>query len=189
MRNDIAVFQIPPTFKSYNFWYDRKELKCFKGVVSVAWWLVHRLSSSNDCGLNPNSDKKEDLNLFFCLFQDINTQSCMVLLTWNFLRLMPGMFLLIMIRYKRLWEHEKCIENEKIITQFVGTCEICVRYGDRVSNSDWSCHICSMRLKSVLVKYEKYGTLSMYLVWNKQQKRLLIYFTGENQDNLLWIDK
>ena len=25
------------------------------------------------------------------------------------------------------------------------------------------CHICSMRLKKVLVKYEKYGTLSIYV--------------------------
>ena len=35
--------------------------------------------------------------------------------------------------------------------------------GDRVSKSDKICLICIMRLKGVLVRYEKYGTLSMYI--------------------------
>ena len=39
----------------------------------------------------------------------------------------------------------------------------CDQNGDRVSTYDKSCHICSMRLNRHLVKYEKYGTLSMYI--------------------------
>ena len=55
------------------------------------------------------------------------------------------------------------VEKEKIIGQFVGTSKICNRNGDRGSKTDKSCLICSMRLKNVLVKYEKYGTLSLHL--------------------------
>ena len=43
--------------------------------------------------------------------------------------------------------------------QFVGTSKVCDQNGNRVSKTNYSCHICSMRLKSVLAKYEKYGTL------------------------------
>ena len=42
----------------------------------------------------------------------------------------------------------------------------CDQNGDRVSKNDESCHTCSMRLKGVLVKFEKYGTLSMYHQFN-----------------------
>ena len=49
-----------------------------------------------------------------------------------------------------------------LISQIVGISEGCDQNGDRVSKNDKSCHICIMRLKGVLVKYEKYGTLSMY---------------------------
>ena len=34
--------------------------------------------------------------------------------------------------------------------------------GDRVSKDNKSYHICSIRLKMSLAKYETYGTLSMY---------------------------
>ena len=54
------------------------------------------------------------------------------------------------------------IEGGKIISQMVGISESCDPNVDRVSRNDKSCHICSLRLKDVLVKYEKYGTLSIY---------------------------
>ena len=46
-------------------------------------------------------------------------------------------------------------EDKEIIGQHVGISEGCDQNGDRVSKNDKSCHICSMRLKAVLVKYEK----------------------------------
>ena len=39
---------------------------------------------------------------------------------------------------------------------------VCNQNGGRVSKNDKSWHSFSMILKKVLVKYEKYGTLSMY---------------------------
>ena len=56
------------------------------------------------------------------------------------------------------------VEKEKMISVFVfvGASEICDGNSDRESKTDESCHICSMRQQSVLVKYEKYGTLSIY---------------------------
>ena len=47
-------------------------------------------------------------------------------------------------------------------TQIVGISEVCDPNGDRVSKSNKICHICNMRQKSVFVKYEKNGTLSIY---------------------------
>ena len=44
----------------------------------------------------------------------------------------------------------------------VGISEDCDQNGDRVSNRDKSCHIFSMRVNGVLVKYEKYG-LCLYV--------------------------
>ena len=49
-----------------------------------------------------------------------------------------------------------------IISQIVRIGEVCDQNGDRVSKNNKSCHICSMRVKRLLVKYEKYGTLYMY---------------------------
>ena len=46
--------------------------------------------------------------------------------------------------------------------QFGATSKVCDGNDDRVSKTDKSCYICSMRLKSVLVRYENYGTLSIY---------------------------
>ena len=42
--------------------------------------------------------------------------------------------------------------------------EVCDQNGDRVPKSNQSCHMCIMRPKRCLVKYEKYGTLSIYFV-------------------------
>ena len=50
------------------------------------------------------------------------------------------------------------IEKEKIIGQTVGISKNCDQYSDRVSKYDKSCHICSMRLKGLLVKY-KFGEI------------------------------
>ena len=47
----------------------------------------------------------------------------------------------------------------KIISQIVVISWGWDQNDDRVSKNNKSCHFCSMRLKSVLVKYEKYGTL------------------------------
>ena len=54
-----------------------------------------------------------------------------------------------------------------IISQIVGIIEDCDQNCDRVSKNDKIFHICSMRLKSVLVRYEKYGTLSMSEGWRR----------------------
>ena len=57
------------------------------------------------------------------------------------------------------------VENEKIISQFIGPSKICEPNGDRVSKSlrpNKSGHNCSKRLKGVKVKCEKYGTLSIH---------------------------
>ena len=59
---------------------------------------------------------------------------------------------------------------------------------DRVSHNDKSCHICSMKLKCISVKYEKYGTLSIYnhhltsisvQSWNSQFCLLADFFIGQ----------
>ena len=50
------------------------------------------------------------------------------------------------------------VEDEKIISQIVGISED-DQNGDRASKNDKSCRICIMRLKVVLLKYEKYGTV------------------------------
>ena len=52
--------------------------------------------------------------------------------------------------------------NEKSISQFVGSSEVCDQNADRVSRKDKSCQVCSKKIKVLLAKYEKYGTLSMY---------------------------
>ena len=52
-------------------------------------------------------------------------------------------------------------EDEKISSQIVGISEGSDQNGDRVSKNDKSCHIHRMRPKGVLVKYEKYVTLSI----------------------------
>ena len=44
-----------------------------------------------------------------------------------------------------------------IISRIVGISEDCDQNGERVSKTDKSCHVCIMRLKGVLVKYEKMG--------------------------------
>ena len=49
----------------------------------------------------------------------------------------------------------KTYNSEKIISQIVGISEGCDQNGERVSETDKICHICSMRLKNVLVRYEK----------------------------------
>ena len=56
-------------------------------------------------------------------------------------------------------------ENEKIVSQIVGSGKWCDQNGDSVSTSDKSYYICMIRLKRLLVKYEKNGTLpSAYTV-------------------------
>ena len=55
-------------------------------------------------------------------------------------------------------------EEENIICQIVGISKGCDQNGDWVSNKNKSCHNGSMIIKSVLVKYEKYGTLSIYII-------------------------
>ena len=55
------------------------------------------------------------------------------------------------------------VENEKIISQIVWASEVFDQNDNRVSRNDKSCHICSMRLKRLLAKHEKYGTLSIDL--------------------------
>ena len=52
-----------------------------------------------------------------------------------------------------------------IISQIVGISEGCGQKGDRVSKKDKSCHIRNMSLKGVLVKFEKYGTLSIDIIF------------------------
>ena len=65
-------------------------------------------------------------------------------------------------RFSEVFEIKFRVENEKIISQNVGISEVCDQNGVRVSKNNKSCHICSMRLKSVLAQYEKYGALSMH---------------------------
>ena len=55
------------------------------------------------------------------------------------------------------------------IGKLSGLEKVCDQNGDRESKNDKSCHMYSIGLKCVLAKYEKYGTLSIY-VW------LSIYF-------------
>ena len=49
-----------------------------------------------------------------------------------------------------------------IISQIVGVFKVCDHNVDRVSKNDKICHICSMTLKRLLVKCDKYGTWSIY---------------------------
>ena len=59
-----------------------------------------------------------------------------------------------------------------LICQIVGTSKVCDQSGDRVSKSNKSSHICSMRLKGLLAENKKYETklkvLSHYLVSRNQ---------------------
>ena len=57
-------------------------------------------------------------------------------------------------------------KDEKIISQIVGFIKDCDQNGDRVSKINVSCHICIRSLKSVFVRYEKYGTLFINLTLN-----------------------
>ena len=59
--------------------------------------------------------------------------------------------------------HTFNVETEKIIFQNVRISEVCDQNGDGVSKNYKSSHIFSMRLKRVLVKYEKYGALSIHV--------------------------
>ena len=49
------------------------------------------------------------------------------------------------------------VENEKIISHLSGL----VKSVTKTETGCLNCHICSMRFKGVLVKNEKYGTLSI----------------------------
>ena len=52
-----------------------------------------------------------------------------------------------------------------ILRLIVGFSKDCDKNGDRVSKNNENCHICIISwLKVVLVNYEKYGTLSIYVV-------------------------
>ena len=53
------------------------------------------------------------------------------------------------------------VGNEKIISQIVQVNEVCDQNGDKVSKSNKSCHIYSIRQKGLLALYEKCGTLSV----------------------------
>ena len=64
------------------------------------------------------------------------------------------------------------VEDEVIISQIVRISEGCDQNGNRVSKNDKSCHICSMRLKGVLVTYEKYGTMFIYLGIDEGETKL-----------------
>ena len=55
-------------------------------------------------------------------------------------------------------------ENEKIVSQIVGSGKWCDQNGDSVSTSDKSYYICMIRLKRLLVKCEKYGALSIQIL-------------------------
>ena len=57
------------------------------------------------------------------------------------------------------------------LVKIVGISLICDKNGDRVSKNGKSSHICSMRLKVVLVKYQKYRTLSMYNCFDPYTKQ------------------
>ena len=46
------------------------------------------------------------------------------------------------------------MEDEKFISQIVVSSSSCDQNGDRVSKKDKICHICSMRLKGVSVRYD-----------------------------------
>ena len=65
------------------------------------------------------------------------------------------------------------LENEKSISQIVGSDKWCDQNGDRVSKSNKSYYICMIRLKSILVKYERFGTLSIHIKYSKD------WFEGE----------
>ena len=52
-------------------------------------------------------------------------------------------------------------ENEKIIGQIVGVGEVCYQSGDRVSKNYKVAKFALFSWKGVLIKYEKYGTLSI----------------------------
>ena len=44
------------------------------------------------------------------------------------------------------------VEIEQIISQIVGVSDVCDQNGDRITNNDKSCRVCSMRRKRLLVK-------------------------------------
>ena len=52
-------------------------------------------------------------------------------------------------------------ERGKKKSEIVWVSKVCHQNVDRVSNNDKSCHICSIKLEGLFVKYEKYGTLSL----------------------------
>ena len=62
----------------------------------------------------------------------------------------------------RGWQSAQNNEDEKIISQIVGISRDCDENGGRVSKNDNNFNICIKRLKGVLVKYEKYGTVSIH---------------------------
>ena len=49
------------------------------------------------------------------------------------------------------------------LVELSGLVKVYDQNGDSVSKNDKSCHICSMTQKGVFAKYEKYGTLSIYV--------------------------
>ena len=51
--------------------------------------------------------------------------------------------------------HMTKLKNEEIISQIVGSSWVYDQNGDMVSNNDKSFHICSLRLKKVLVRISK----------------------------------
>ena len=63
---------------------------------------------------------------------------------------------------------ESRIEKKRFKNQIVWSGKNCDQNGDRVSKYDKKFHICSMGIKRLFVKYERYGTLSMNNIVIKQ---------------------
>ena len=58
-----------------------------------------------------------------------------------------------------------CMRKTNTHIKIVRISEGCPQNGDRVSKNNVSCHICIRWPKSVLVRYEKYGTISIYYIY------------------------
>ena len=77
-------------------------------------------------------------------------------------------------------------------SQIVGIREGCDQNGERVSEKDESCHICIIRLRSVLVRYEKYGILSIkksmksYSSENSSSHHNFVHCTNLKTGNSMW---
>ena len=93
---------------------------------------------------------------------------------------MPGSPWKVSLRFKALSFCSTCsmqqqsvtitFENEKIISQIIGSGKCCDPSSDRVPKDNKISHICILRLYGLYVAYEKYMTLSMIFTFFGDQR-------------------